>query len=65
LFMEGRPVQFINGMTRDRRRLQMLWKYEAKPKVKEIRQKHSKYRKSEHKATKSEISKISLSKTFE
>jgi hypothetical protein len=24
LFMEGRPVQFINGMTRDRRRLQML-----------------------------------------
>ena len=59
-FMEWPAVQFINSMVRERRRFQMLWLYPAKADVREHRQRHSKYRANEHKATKKDIQKISI-----
>ena len=62
-FMEWPAVQFINNMTRIRRRFQMEWLYEASKKVSEKRKRHSKFYADEYKATKKDIEKISLLKS--
>lgn len=55
-------VQFVNAMTRERRRIQMTGQLLGRKEVQERRQKNSKYRKGEYKANKKDIENIALLK---